>query len=305
MKALFIGKNGLRGGWKAAFVVMSASVLLGAVGWALSAILARLIPLWGVNARNVALAPTWLRLLLAHRAELIGIVQFTLLWPLSLALMRLLRMGKLAWRGLLRGAFAGGAVAALVLGALFLIDALRLGWPLARPRLSFEILIPLAYQFARALGGATLFLGAVPAAFDHYPPIWRAALGGVIFGALGPLGPLGAAGPIGIGAVPSGLMLALNAALVGFTALSLGRTGCALGYTFFLSFPLYVLMGANGASSAGLYESYPAAHDLLSGAAQGPMGGLMMALALGALGGALAYKMIKTMHDEDNDEAFR
>ncbi|MEF9895147.1 MAG: hypothetical protein RR843_05170, partial [Clostridia bacterium] len=122
MKALFIGKNGLRGGWKAAVVVMSASVLLGAVGWALSAILARLIPLWGVNARNVALAPTWLRLLLAHRAELIDIVRFTLLWPLSLALMRLLRMGKPVWRGLLRGAFAGGAVAALVLGALFLID---------------------------------------------------------------------------------------------------------------------------------------------------------------------------------------
>ncbi|MEG0146669.1 MAG: hypothetical protein RR739_11450, partial [Clostridia bacterium] len=86
-----------------------------------------------------------------------------------------------------------------------------------------------------------LFLGAVPAAFDHYPPIWRAALGGVIFGALGPLGPLGA-GSIGIGTVPSGMMLALNAALVGFTALSLGRTGCALGYTFFLSFALYVLM---------------------------------------------------------------
>ena len=241
-----------------------------------------LYQVWGVNQDNILRAPLWIQLISGHWGEWVSIAQNLPLLPLAWGLRRWMDGGrKLPWgwyggRGLAMGIGFALALAAILL----LVDGLRMGRPLSRPLLSWEVFIPLVMYGCAALGVEALLRGALAGALAPWRPWVRRAAGALSFAAL----TSSSWQPVALlNQALMGLLLELGAEKSGgFLAGAMARFG--------LYAVLYGLLGCQGASSVALYECYPAAHDWLSGGYQGPLGGLLALAMLSALTGWMLYR---------------
>lgn len=280
-KGWFIGETGLRPLWKGLAVLAGGWLVSLGVGLGLTAAMNSLYQVWGVNQDNILRAPIWIQLISGHWGEWVSIAQNLLLLPLAWVLCRWNRKEGLPWGRSGGKGFVLGAGFALALAALLLLaDGLRMGRPLYKPLLSWEVLIPLAMYLCAALGVEALLRGALDGALAAWRPWARRTAGALAFAAL---------------TAPSWQSVTLvNQALMGLL-LELGaeRSGGFLAGAmarFGLYAVLYGLLGCQGASSVALYECYPAGHDWLSGGYQGPLSGGLALMMLAALTGWILYR---------------
>lgn len=285
MKQWFMGQDGLRPIWRAVLVLCLGYLVSLGAGLGLAALMNALYGVWGVNQDNILRAPAWIRLISGHWGEWSSMAQNLLLIPLAALLCRILGLGRLRrGRHALKGLALGAGFALALAGALLLMDALRMGRPLSKPLVSWEIFIPLAMYLCAALGMEALLRGALAQALTPWPPWARWGLGAAAFALL----TAPAWQPLTlINLALMGLLLAIGAEKAGgYLAGAMARFG--------LYAMLYAALGCEGGASVALYECYPAGHDLLSGVWQGPLGGLLATLALlAALGGLGAYYLRK------------
>lgn len=287
MKERYTGAPGLRALWRAALILAAFYLLPLGIALALGALMNAFFGVWGVTQDNILRAPVWIRLISGHWAEWVTIAQNLALLPLAFSLSRLWGARRLAKGGLaLKGFLLGVASALALAGTLLLIDGLRMGRPMTRPQFTWELLIPLAMYFCAALGTEVLLRGALTQALAPWPLWARSFLGAAAFALL---------------TAPAWNGLALvNLFLLGlllqFTAEKTGGYLAGALARFGLYTVLYVVLGCAGSASVALYECYPAGHDLLSGAAQGPLGGLLATLAMAV---ALAWIGVLYIREKD------
>lgn len=274
MKKWFIGPCGLRSGWRAAAVLACGGCAWYFARTGFILLINFLFGVWGVTAENLPRAHGWIYLIGAHLSEWMIIAGGTALWIVAWLLTRLtggtLDKGQYAGRSIAAGALFGCLLWAL----LRLTDSVRMGWHFSSPEWNGEILISLAAYFLTACSTEALFRGALHETTRTWPRWAAMTLSAVSFAVF-------SVSERSVGMVLNLLLIGLlmeyfRQKTHGYLPGAMMRFG-AYGV-------VYGIFGCCGSASCALYESYPAAHDFLSGGNVGPFSGGLLCILLALLG---------------------
>ncbi len=275
-KLLFDENRALRRGIRLGLSLAALSLAAWLTPLALAGLFARLFEVWGVTADNVLRAPGWVRLLYEGWLYFSGLVQGGVLALTALLVGRALNVPPRWGKGLGAGALWGAAAALGMVLAFRLLDVMRLGYALTRPRFSdLTALLILSVAFQSL--GAALATGLVGELLRG----WRRAsalVGCAAFYAL----LFGRWTPIGL----------VNGALFGLAAWLFrekkGGFAPAFGFLGAFSTLTVAVLGMPPRQPGALYETYPVSKPWMTGGVAGPWAGLFMTAILAALILALA-----------------
>lgn len=249
----------------------------------------RLMEIWGITGRNIALAPGFVQALYKWSYVIVQALQNVLLIATGVFLYRLTGTagearrktgGKRVWW---TPAALGAACLFGLWGFLMLSGSVRLGWRITKPAFSVNTLAVLLTASTGAAAEAAFLYTAVYGEMKKRLPVWAAQAGMMLVSAILML----AAGGQPVMLLSGGLTALVCCCLT-------DRYGAlpAAGFRFAWVYLETAVFGFAGASAA-LYETYPVNLYWLSGGNAGLMNGWAAAAVLAGTAGWLLKDKIK------------